>query len=158
MSNVNYFFFQTDFSELVYVTGKAHLIALVDHATKVVPGWAVNARPVTVVALQAWQRAKATLLRSGWPVTGIIVRHDQDPVFTGDGWLRRLLIEDRVRLSYAVNGARDYPEMGSFFSRFKNENRSLFQDAETLPDLIAVVARRIHYYNQERRHSAIRLP
>ena len=65
MSNVNYFFSPDGLLRVGYVTGEAHLIALVDHATKVVPGWAVNARAFTVVALQAWQRAKATLLRLG---------------------------------------------------------------------------------------------
>lgn len=60
-------------------------------------------------------------------------------MFTGYGWTARLLLKDRVRVSYALNGARDHPEMEGFISRFKNENKSLLQDAQTLEDLQAVV-------------------
>jgi transposase InsO family protein len=58
-------------------------------------------------------------------------------------------------VSYALNGARDNPEMEGFNSRFKNENRSLFLDAQTLDQLRAVVTERMAYYNRERRHSSI---
>jgi hypothetical protein len=37
----------TDFTELVYAAGKAQLITVVDHATKLVPGWAVGPRTST---------------------------------------------------------------------------------------------------------------
>ena len=58
-------------------------------------------------------------------------------------------------MAYALNGARDNPEMEGFNSRFKTENRSLFLDARTLHELEAVVAERMAYYNRERRHSSI---
>ena len=145
----------TDFTELVYARGKAHLIAIVDHTTKVTLGWAVSARAVTAAALRAWQRAKVMLERLGRSGTRIIIHHDQDPVFTGYRWTTQLLLKDRARLSYALNGAKDNAEMESFFSRFKNENRSLFLDAGNLEALVAVVARRMEYYNRERRHSTL---
>jgi len=85
----------------------------------------------------------------------VIVHHDQDPVFTGYGWTARLLLKDHVRVSYALNGARDNPEMEGFNSPFKSENRFLFLDAQTLDQLRAVVAERMAYYNRERRHSSI---
>ncbi len=52
-----------DFTELRYAGGqqKGYLITLIDHATKVVVGWAVGNRKTTEVALQAWERAKQTL-------------------------------------------------------------------------------------------------
>jgi len=37
--------------------------------------------------------------------------------------------------------------MEAFNSRFKTENRSLFLDAQTLTQLVAVVGRRMNYYN-----------
>ncbi len=40
----------TDFTELVYAAGKAWLMALVDHTSKVVPGWAVGAQADTALA------------------------------------------------------------------------------------------------------------
>ena len=65
------------------------------------------------------------------------------------------MLEDKIRLSYALNGAKDNPEMESFNSHFKTENRSLFLDAETLPELRTVVGRRMDYYNFDRRHSSL---
>ncbi len=155
-----------DFTELVYANGrrKAQLIPIVDHATKLVLGWAVGERAVSQLALAAWERASQSLRRHGVSLPGVIVHHDQDPVFTGYGWTARLLLQDHVRVSYALNGARDNPEMEGFNSRFtpalaggarETENRSLFLDAETLDQLEAVVAARMGYYNCERRHSSI---
>lgn len=146
-----------DFTAVLYAGGahRAFLIVLLDHRTKVVPGWAVGAHPTTAVALQAWTRAAETLRGRGVDLGGAIVHHDQDPVFTGYAWLTRLLREDGVRVSYTVRGPQDNPEMEAFFSRFKTENRSLLLDAQTLADLASVVDVRMHYYNWERRHSQL---
>src|SRR3990170_3855117 len=48
-----------DFTELVYANGRrrAQLIPIVDHATKLVLGWAVGEHAVTGLALTAWARA-----------------------------------------------------------------------------------------------------
>lgn len=145
----------TDFTELRYASGKAWLMALVDHASKVVPGWALGAHADTSLAHTAWRRARRWLRRHGFPVAGVIVHHDQDPVYTGYGWTGQVLLRDAARLSYALDGCRDNPEMESFHSRFKTENRSLFLDALTLADLERVVAQRMAYYNGRRRHSSL---
>lgn len=147
----------TDFTELKYASGrkKAHLIPIVDHKSKVAVGWAVGKQAVTEVALEAWEAAKQMLSRLGVSWEGMIVHHDQDPVFTSYGWTSRLLLEDGVQLSYALNGAGDNPEMEAFNSRFKTENQSLFNEARTFAELAAVLAERFEYYNRERRHSAI---
>jgi transposase InsO family protein len=146
-----------DFTELVYANGrrKAKLIPIVDHASKLVLGWAVGEHAVTELALAAWDRARQCLRSHGVRLQGMIVHHDQDPVFTGYGWTAQLLLNNHVWVSYALNGARDNPEMEGFNSRFKTENRSLFLDAQALDQLEAVVAERMDYYNRERRHSSI---
>jgi transposase InsO family protein len=146
-----------DFTELIYANGrrKAKLIPIIDHATKLVLGWALGERAVTQVALSAWTRARNSLERHGFGPQEVIVHHDQDPVFTGYAWTSRLLLKDHAHVSYALNGARDNPEMEAFNSRFKSENRSLFLDAQTLTQLVAIVAKRMAYYNQDRRHSSI---
>jgi putative transposase len=87
--------------------------------------------------------------------SSIIVDHDQDPVFTSYCWTAQLLLNDCVWISYALNGARDNPEMESFFSRFKTENKSLLLDAHTLEKLKILVDERMAYHNGERRHSTI---
>lgn len=147
----------TDFTELRYANGqdKAWLMPLQGHAGKLVYGWAVGRRANTVLALQAWKRAKSTLQQLGCSWTGMIVHHDRDAVYTGHGWAAQLLLEDRVRLSYALRGARDNPQIESFNGHFKGENHSLLLEAQTLSELQTVVAQRMHYYNQERRHSSI---
>ena len=145
----------TDFTELRFATGKAWLMALVDHASKVVPGWALGFPADTALALTAWRRARRWLCRHSFPVRGLIVHHDQDPVYTGYGWTGRLLLRDGVRLSDALEGCRDNPEMESFHSRFKAENRSLFLDALTRADLERIVTQRIAHYNGRRRHSSL---
>lgn len=147
----------TDFTELVYADGrrKAYLIPIIDHASKMVLGWAVGERAVTSLALDAWERAKQALLAQGVDLARVTVHHDQDPVFTSYGWTSRLLLQDQVQVSYALNGARDNTEMEAFNSRFKTENRSLISDAQTLDELKALVTERMDYYNYERRHSTI---
>jgi putative transposase len=147
----------TDFTELLFADGrrKAYLIPLLGHACKMSYGWAVGERPNTDLALRAWERAKAMFGTLHIPYAGLIVHHDQDPVFTGYGWTGQLLLEDQVRLSYALQGARDNPEMEAFFSRFKAEGHSLFLDAQSVTELRAVVDERMHYHNTMRRHSAL---
>ncbi len=147
----------TDFTELVYADGrrKAQLIPIVDHASKLALGWAVGERAVTGLALEAWEHGRQTLKTQGVDLKEVIVHHDQDPVFTSYGWTSHLLLRDHVRVSYALNGARDNPQMESFIGRFKTENRSLLLDARTLEELQAVVAERMDYYNNRRRHSTI---
>ncbi|MBD3349460.1 MAG: transposase [Candidatus Eisenbacteria bacterium] len=145
----------TDFTELVYATGKAQLIAIVDHRTKVCLGWALGPKAVTELALAAWEAAARTLRRLGLSPRCMIVHHDQDPVFTSYGWTGRLLLTEGSRVSYALRGAKDNTEMEAWNSRFKNENRSLFLEAKDVRELRRVVAQRMDYYNGERRHSAL---
>lgn len=147
----------TDFTELVYADGrrKAYLMPLLDHASKVVVGWALEEHKQTPAALAAWGDAQRTL--KAWGICRPIgmVHHDQDSVYTSYEWTARLLLDEHVRLSYAVNGCKDNPEMESFNSHFKGENAALFLEAETLEALRPLVAERIGYYNRSRRHSSI---
>ena len=145
----------TDFTELVYADGKAWLIPVIGHVTKVVFGWALGSSADTRLALRAWRRAIAGLRRLGLTSAGVIVHHDQDPVFTSYEWTRQLLLRDEARISYALRGAKDNPQMEAFNSRFKSENRSLFADPRSLPELEATVRSRMNHYNRRRRHSAL---
>ena len=147
----------TDFTELPFANGKrkAQLIAIIGHVSKMVYGWAVGRSTDTALALQAWAHAKATFRRLGIRYEGMIMHHDQGSAFISNDWTSQLLVKDKVRLSYALRGAKDNPEMESFNGHFKNEVLSLFLDAQTLDELVAVVDERVHYYNTERRHSSI---
>lgn len=147
----------TDFTELVYADGtcKAYLMPILGHCCKMVYGWAVGRRANTGLALEAWQKAKITFKRQAIPYAGMVIHHDQDSVYTSYAWTAQLLLEDEVHLSYALNGAKDNPEMESFIGRFKTENHSLLLEATSLSELREVVASQICYYNTERRHSSL---
>ena len=147
----------TDFTQLRYANGarKAYLMPIIGHECKLVYGWAVGPSANTTLALRAWEKAKQTFQNCDICWHGMVLHHDQDSVYTGYRWTEQLLRCDRVRLSYALEGARDNPEMESFHSRFKNENRSLLLDAQTLDELRRIVAERMRYHNQDRRHSSL---
>jgi len=147
----------TDFTELVYADGhrKAVLMPIIGHTSKMACGWAVGESADTGLALQAWERAKKTFQCLGIAYAGMIMHHDRDPVYTGYRWTSQLLLKDELRLSYALGGAKDNPEMESFNGRFKTEGHSLFLEAWSLADLISVVDQRMQYYNVERRHSSV---
>jgi hypothetical protein len=66
------------------------------------------------------------------PWQGTIIHHDQDSVYTSYDWTGQLLLKDNVRVSYALGGAKDNPEMEGFISRFKTEGHSLFLDARSM--------------------------
>jgi transposase InsO family protein len=89
------------------------------------------------------------------PYEGIILHHDQPRPFISYAWNGQLLLKDGVQLSYTLRGFKDNPEMESFFSRFKEEGRSLFFDARGLTELATLVDSRMAYYNTDRRHSSI---
>ena len=56
-------------------------------------------------------------------------------MFASYAWTAQLLLADSVRISYALRGARDNPEIESFHGRFKEENYSPLLDAEDLSAL-----------------------
>lgn len=147
----------TDFTELRYADGsrKAYLMPLIGHVCKMAYGWAVGAHADTTLALEAWQAAQATFHELRISPADMIVHHDQDPVYTGYGWTAQLLLKDQARLSYALNGAKDNPQMESFIGRFKTENHSLLLEAAALPELCSVVTEQMLYYNTQRRHSSL---
>ena len=149
--------FTTDFTELVYAGGarKAHLIALVDLESKWVGGWAVGPSDNQVLALRALDDLRDQLGALDRRLRGVIIHHDQDAVFTCHAWLRRILLKEGGQVSYTEHGARDNPWIESFWGRLKTEIESVIREAETPAELTEVVAERMTYYNQQRRHSAL---
>lgn len=147
----------TDFTELRYADGdkKAYLMPILDHASKLVYGWALGERANTALALAAWERARQAFVDLEIPYQGMIIHHDQDSVYTSYDWTGQLLLKDKVRISYALGGAKDNPEMEGFNSRFKSEGRSLFLDAQSLHELATIVDHRMQYHNEDRLHSSI---
>ena len=132
--------FYTDFTELRFAGGarKAWLIPLLDHRTKYVAGFAVGKRCELRTGAHGVECGTEDSHPLPQPARGMIVHQDQD------SRVHRLCLDrpaalGGVRLSYALRGPGDNPEMESFFGRFKVENRSLILDAESLRELNTVV-------------------
>ncbi len=119
-------------------------MAMVDPASGWVTGWAMGKSADRELALRCWERTKESLAQVGRSAQGLVVHHDQDAVYTSYRWLRQLLIEDKVVVSYCERGAKDNPWMESFWSRFKGENGSLFGDAATMQELEGLVGKPMH--------------
>jgi len=147
----------TDFTELRYANGyrKAYLMPIIGHACKIAYGWSLGESADSVLAIEAWNMAKKTFERLGIGCEGMIMHHDLDSVYTGHVWTGQLLLKDKVRLSYALDGAKDNTEMESFNGHFKQEGNSLFLDAVDMEELRLVVSRQMNYYNTKRRHSSL---
>jgi putative transposase len=148
----------TDFTELIYYQGqrKAQLMPIIEHETKIGLGWALGKTPNTRVALEAWTMAAKKIEQLGFSTKGLIAHHDRDPVYTGYEWLGQILLVNQGLVSYALRGAKDNPAMESFNGRFKEENRDLFWECQTLAELKEVVREQMVYYNTKRRHSSLR--
>jgi len=147
----------TDFTELTYAGGKrkAKLMPMIDYEVKVVYGWALDAERNWRVATRAWEKSVKMLKSLRINPEGIIVHHDRDSVYTSYGWLWRLMTEDKVQVSYAMNGAKDNTVMESFNSSLKRECGSLFIEASDIDHLRELVEKQINYYNHRRIHSSI---
>lgn len=150
--------FSTDFTELLYNGGtrKAWMMVLLDTESKWAGGWSVGTSRNRRMALEAVDSLRAgmdPLSRSS--LSGVIVHHDKDSVYTSYSWLRRLLLEEGARPSYAERGAKDNPWIESFWGRLETENAGLILEAETLEEVRKIVGEQLDYYNGKRRHSAL---
>jgi transposase InsO family protein len=130
-------------------------MAVVDLESKYVPGWAVGPSADRELSLRCWKRVRKRMSDLGLPLDETVVHHDQDSVYTSYRWLQAILLEDGMRVSYSENGAKGNPWIESLWGRLKDEIGSRISEASSLPELRDVLAQRFHYYNQERRHSAI---
>jgi transposase InsO family protein len=149
--------FSTDFTELTYANGnrKAYLMAVVDLESKYVPGWAVGPSGNRKLAMRCWEQVRERMRSLGEGLGEKIIHHDLDSVYTSYRWLRAILLDDEMRISYSENGARGNPWIESLWGRTKAEVGSRITEASSLPALRTVFDERFRYYNQDRRHSSI---
>jgi transposase InsO family protein len=149
--------FSTDFTELSYARGnrKAYLMAVVDLKSKYVPGWAVGPSANRKLAMRCWEQVRERMASLDEKLDEKIIHHDQDSVYTSYRWLRSILLDDGLRVSYSENGAKGNPWIESLWGRTKAEIGSRITEASSLPALRTVFDERFRYYNQERRHSSI---
>ena len=86
---------------------------------------------------------------------GVVVHLDNDSVYASHLWFEKLLMEVKVRVSYADHGARDNSWIESFWGRFGTENAQLILEAKTLEEVKGIVAEQINYYKRKRKLSTL---
>lgn len=148
--------FTTDFTEIMYDQGrkKKQLMPIIDHASKYCPGYALGPTPTAEVAVTALVNTAHGVEKLGHTLDEAMIHHDQGSAYISFDWLVQTLVCYTMKLSYALRGAKDNPAQESFNGRFKKENRDLFWECRTDTELTALVAERIEYYNEKRRHSS----
>lgn len=147
----------TDFTEIIYDKGKRkmQLMPVIDHTSKYCAGHALGKTPTSEVAVRALTNAANGVEKLGYTLDGALIHHDQGPAYISFDWLVQTLVGYTMKLSYALRGAKDNPAQESFNGRFKKENRDLFWECRSETEVTALVAERIKYYNEQRRHSSI---
>jgi putative transposase len=149
--------FSTDFKEIAYDGGrkKAWVMVLLDIESRWAGGFSVGASRNRALALGALGSLQEEIASLGEDLAGVVIHHDRDSVYTSYLWLEKLLLEERVRVSYAHRGARDNPWIESFWGRFATENGELILQAENLEEVRKMMEEQLEYYNCKRRHSAL---
>ena len=138
-----------DTTEMLTVTGKFYLAAIVDLYARFVVGWAVSAvndHHLTVAALDV-------ALRRRCPDAGLLHHSDQGSTYTCEDH-QDVLRDHGITCSMSRRGnCHDNAAMESWFSTLKFELGETFESIrrgkEQLFDYIEV------FYNQQRRHSSI---
>lgn len=145
----------TDFTEIPYCGGKAHLIPYLDTVGKRICGYAFGTGQTTALALTAYRKAKRYLKRKGVKLENVYVHQDQGAQFTSYGYVGTLA-NDGITLSYSRKGTpQDNPEMESFFGRLKDEWKTVFAETNSFEELQRLVKKAIRYYNTSRIHSGL---
>lgn len=169
-----------DITELTYENGKLYLAAYLDCLTKTALSWELSENPDGDLISRAYQKAKKGLKRfksklkkrvddrrinenesenknedQDKSAIKTIFHQDQGSVFTSYAYVDRIL-KDGFALSYSRKGTpSDNPEMESFFSRFKSENKQFISQLKTRKEVEKFVKKQMMYYNQKRRHSCL---
>ncbi len=148
----------SDVTELLYKGGKAYLCVHLDIFGKMIYGWHLSKSADSPIVVQSFRKATKTIRRLvGASLAGIIVHQDRGSIYTGSEYIAAVLNE-KCRLSYSRRGEPgDNAVNESFFSRFKEESRDVFYEAQSFEELEIMIRKAIDYYNNERYHSSIGL-
>ena len=131
-------------------------MTLSDLESRWAAGWSDGRNRNRGLVLQCWRRAKERIVKLGGRIPGIVVRHNQYPVFTSHAWAQA--INDRRWCGDLFSPrmeAQGNPWIESLWGRMKVESESLIHQAQTLEELQQTIDARFEYYNRRRRHSSI---
>lgn len=138
-----------DTTELLTLSGKFYLAAIVDLYARFVVGWAVSAvndRHLTIAALDQ-------ALRRRCPEAGLLHHSDQGSTYASEDY-QKVLRDHGITCSMSRRGnCHDNAAMESWFSTFKAELGETFESIRRGKDQAFDYIEA--FYNQQRRHSSI---
>ena len=138
-----------DTTEMLTVSGKFYLAAIVDLYARFVVGWAVSAvndRHLTIAALDA-------ALRRRCPDAGMLHHSDQGSTYASEDY-QEVLRDHGITCSMSRRGnCHDNAAMESWFSTVKFELGETFESIRRAKDQLFDYIEA--FYNQRRRHSSI---
>lgn len=141
---------QTDFTEIVTIGGKYHLIVYLCQYSKKVLSWAVSESENTETVIRCIKPALKLLDSESY------VHQDQGSAFTSNQYVELLLKHD-LYISYSRAATpTDNSEVESFFGRFKYEWSEKYHLAKSVKELRKIIKLAIQYYNKKRIHSTIK--
>ncbi len=148
----------SDITQIRYATGIAYLCVHMDYAGKYVYGYSLSMNTDTKLIIRSLKLALNRLKRFGLrDYDKLIFHQDRGSVYTSNLYVATVLSLGSI-LSYSRKGEPgDNAVNESFFSRFKEENRDLFSEAETFENLEKMICKQIRYHNEKRYHSSLKL-
>jgi len=146
----------SDVTELYYSGKKAYLAVHMDYRGKIIYGWSLKRGAGRDLVIESLRMAVRSLKGYGIKVfKGIILHQDRGSVYTSDDYVAEALSLG-FHLSYSRKGEPgDNAVNESFFSRFKEEWRDVFEDAKDFEELFRLVRKAMNYHNKKRYHSSL---
>lgn len=150
----------SDMTEIIYNHGKnkAYLSVHKDVFGQLVYGHSLGSTMEAKLVIASFKQAISTIKKLLGRVPRKLMSHsDQGSQYTGYEYVETVL-KTGLTLSYSTPGTpTENPGQESFFGRFKDENKDLFLEMETLEKLKKLIDKRISYYNDRRLHTSLKL-
>lgn len=141
---------QTDFTELITISGKYYLIVYLCHYTKVAISWEVSQSPNLTTVVKCLKPVLNMVTNRSY------IHQDQGSVFTSDTYIELLRKKD-LFISYSETATpTDNAEIESFFGRLKEEWSEDYCTAKNLTQLRKIMNKAMNYYNHQRIHTTIK--
>jgi putative transposase len=146
--------YATDFTYLRYKGQFYYLATYLDIFTREIVGWDISKKHDKYMVLRALLHS---LYTTGFKLPGII-HSDQGSEYCSKEYIK-VLNYLGIRISMSTKASpweNGYQE--SFYSNFKTDLGLEFERFNTLGEFIEAIHQTIHYYNNERIHTSLKMP
>lgn len=141
---------QTDFTELITISGKYKLLVFICNYTKYILSWDICESENVQTLIKC---IKPVLTKTN---NKSYIHQDQGSAYTSNRYID-ILRQSDLFISYSeVATPTDNGEMESFFGRLKEEWAGEYVIAENINQLKKIITKAINYYNNKRIHTTIK--